>query len=155
MKISVSQTVNAQPALAFAIASDVKAWPGIIAGIESTEILTRDPIGPGTRFRETRRMHGKLATEEMVFAEFDPPDRFVLTAYSHGTRYRATHEFKGAGLATEMTLTFSGRPVTRMAHVLSPVAYLFAPLLRRQLASDLADLKHAIECRPSGRSAAF
>ncbi len=150
MKISVSQIVHAQPALAFAIATDVKAWPGIISGIETTEILTRDPIGAGTRFRETRRMHGQLATEEMVFAEFDPPSRFVLTAYSHGTRYRATHEFKGAGLATEMTLTFSGRPITRLAYVLSPVAFLFAPLLRRQLASDLADLKRAIETRPAG-----
>ncbi len=149
MKISVSQIVNAQPALAFAIATDVKAWPGIISGIESTEILTRDPIGAGTRFRETRRMHGRLATEDMVFAEFDPPNRFVLTAYNHGTRYRAAHEFKGAGLATEMTLTFSGRPITRMAHVFSPIAILLKPLLRRQLASDLADLKRAIEFRPS------
>ena len=149
MKISVRQLVYAQPALAFAVATDVKAWPGIISGIESTEILTRDPIGAGTRFRETRRMHGTLATEEMVFAEFDPPTRFVLTAYNHGTRYRATHDFKSAGLATEMTLTFSGRPITRMAHVLSPVAFLFAPLLRRQLAGDLADLKRAIETRPS------
>ena len=149
MKIFVTETVSAQPALAFAIATDVKAWPGIISGIESTEILTRDPIGAGTRFRETRRMLGKLATEEMVFAEFEPPARFVLTAYNQGTRYRATHEFKGLGLATEITLTFSGRPITRMAHMLSPVAFLFAPMLRRQLASDLADLKRAIEIRSS------
>jgi Polyketide cyclase / dehydrase and lipid transport len=150
MKFLLTETVNAQPALAFAIATDVKAWPGIISGIESTVILTRDPTGAGTRFRETRRMHGTLATEEMVFAEFDPPTRFVLTAYNHGTRFRAAHEFKSAGLSTEMTLTFSGRPVTRMAHVLTPFAFLFTPFLRRQLASDLADLKRAIETRSSG-----
>ncbi len=147
MKFSVSQTVRAQPALAFAVASDVKAWPGIISGVEHTEIITRDPIGAGTRFRETRRMHGQLATEEMVFAEFDPPNCFVLTAYNHGTRFRAAHEFKPNGLATEMTLSFSGRPVTRLAHILSPFAFLFQPLLRRQRASDLADLKRAIETR--------
>lgn len=147
MKIMVTETVNAQPALAFAIASDVKAWPGIISGIESTEILTRDPTGAGTRFRETRRMHGTLATEEMVFAEFEPPTRFVLTAYNHGTRFRATHEFKSKGLATEMTLLFSGKPITRMAHIMSPFAYLFQPFLRRQLCADLGDLKRAIETR--------
>jgi hypothetical protein len=149
MKISVTLSVNAQPALAYAIATDVRAWPGIISGIESTEILTRDPIGAGTRFRETRRMLGTLATEEMTFAEFDPPARFVLTAYNHGTRYRATHEFKGMGLATEMTLSFSGRPITSMAHFMSPFAFLFQPILRRQLVSDLADLKRAIEARAS------
>lgn len=147
MIISVTEIIRAQPALAFATAADIKSWPSIMSAIESVEVLTRDPVGAGTRFRETRRIYGSRATEDMTISEFEPPTRFVLTAFSHGTRYRATHEFKSQGLATELTLTFSGRPITRMAHILTPFAYLFAPVLRRQLVADLRDLKQAIETR--------
>lgn len=149
MKIVVREDIHAPCALVFAIASDVKGWPAHISAVSSTELITREPIGAGTRFRETRRMHGALETEVMTFAEFEPPHRFVLTGFNHGTRYRATHEFKPSGPATELTLTFSGRPITRAARLLSPLGYMFAPLLRRALKTDLGDLKRAIEHQTS------
>ena len=94
MKFVVQETIAAPRPVAFAAASDVRGWPAMMSAIERTEILTREPVGAGTRFRETRRIHGKLASEVMTLAEFDPPERFVVTAFNHGARYRIEHVFE-------------------------------------------------------------
>jgi hypothetical protein len=129
----------------FAIAADVPRWPEVIRGIESVEMLTPGPMRVGTRFRETRTMHGSTATEEMTVAELAPPSRFVLTAENHGARYRAEHVFAAEAVDTRLTLSFEGKPVTLFAYLMTPLSYLLAGAVRRQLEADLADLKRAAE----------
>jgi carbon monoxide dehydrogenase subunit G len=153
MKIPVECLVAAPPDIAFAAAIDVSNWPRFISGIQSVAVLTPGPVTAGTRFLETRVMFGRQATEEMTFAEITPPDRFVLTAFNHGTAYRAEHLFAAEGAETRMTLVFEGHPSTLVSRLFAPLGRLFAGTVRRQLEADLADPKHETERRHRKRSA--
>jgi carbon monoxide dehydrogenase subunit G len=145
MRMTVSTTVAAPPERVFEIAADVPRWAEVIRGVESVEMLTPGPVRVGTRFRETRIMHGSKAAEEMTVAEFAPPHRFVLTAENHGARYRAEHLFAAEDGGTRLTLSFEGKPVTLFAYLMMPLGYLLAGAVRQQLEADLADLKRAAE----------
>jgi hypothetical protein len=147
MRITVEAVVAAPPEIVFAVAADVGGWPQVISAIEGIELLTPGPVAAGTRFRETRRMFGRQATEEMTVAEHEPPRRFVLTAFNHGTAYRAEHLFAPDGTGTRIELAFEGRPVTLAARLLAPLGLLFVASLRRQLEGDLADLAREAERR--------
>lgn len=147
MQIVIEEVIRAPRALAFALASDVKSWPSLVSAVERTDLLTREPIGAGTRFRETRRIHGSLSSVEMSIAQFEPPSHFVLTAENHGARYRIEHLFEEVPYGTLLTLKFLATPITTSARLLSPLALIFRNALHRQLKADVADLKNAIENR--------
>lgn len=153
MQIVVEEVIRAPRSVVFAMATGVSAWPSLVSSIRTTELLTREPIGPGTRFRETRLIHGSIATGEMTFAEFEPPVRFVLTAQNHGATYRIEHSFEDVPHGTGLTLRFLAMPLTTSARLMSPLALLFRNALQRQLKADLSDLKTAIESRPSQETA--
>ena len=109
MQVRVSSVVAAPPDDGLRRNHRDRALARDHTGIERVEILTPGPVAVGTRFRETRIMFGRRATEEMTVAELDPPRRLVLTAYNHGTAYRAEHLFAPEGDGTGLTLIFAGR----------------------------------------------
>jgi Polyketide cyclase / dehydrase and lipid transport len=148
MQIDIETTIDAAPADVFAIAADIGHWPDVISAIESIELLTPGAVGIGTRFRETRKMFGKSATEEMTVAEFAPPHRFVLTAHSHGTAYRTVHTLEPVGAGTRLRVLFEVTPTSLLARIMAPVGWLLLGTLKRQIAADLADMKRAAERRP-------
>ena len=135
------------PDAVFAVALDIANWPQFVSAIETIELLTPGSVAVGTRFRETRVMFGRHATEEMTVVEIEPPRRFLLTAFNHGTAYRAEHRFAPEGAGTRMTLVFEGRPATLLARLFAPLGRLFMGSLQRQLEADLADLKREAERR--------
>lgn len=63
--IRMSTTIQAPPERAFAAFADFPHAARSVSGIERIEMLTDGPVGAGTRFRETRIMFGREATEEM------------------------------------------------------------------------------------------
>ena len=93
MQIAVECFVEAPPDAAFSAAIDISNWPRFISGVQSVELLTPGPVAAGTRFRETRSIFGRQASEDMTLAQIEPPRRFLLTAFNHGTAYRAEHLF--------------------------------------------------------------
>jgi carbon monoxide dehydrogenase subunit G len=147
MQVAVEAFINAPPDAAFRTAADIADWPRFISAIDAIEVLSPGAVGVGTRFRETRAMFGRKATEEMTVAAIEPPRRLVLTARNHGTAYRAEHSLAPEGVGTRLTLTFEGRPVTLLARLLVPIGLLFMGTVKRQLESDLADLKREAERR--------
>jgi len=92
-------------------------------------------------------MFGKSATEEMTVAELEPPRRFLLSTFSHGTAYRAEHRFATEAAGTRINLTFEARPATLLSRIFAPLGWLSLGAVRRQLASDLADLAREAERR--------
>ena len=96
-------------------------------------MLTPGPVAVGTSFRETRIMFGRQATEEMTFAEVEPPHRFVFTAFNHGTAYRAEHTFAADARGTRMRLAFEGQPSTLVSRLFAPLGRLFAGTVQRQI----------------------
>ena len=153
MQIAVACFVEAPPDAAFSTAIDISNWPRFISGVQSVELLTPGPVAAGTRFRETPSMFGRQAREDMALAQVEPPHRFLFTAFNHGTAYHAEHLFTLEGAGTRTTLIFEGRPATLLARLFAPLGRLFLGTLKRQLESDLADLKLEAERRHRQREA--
>ena len=154
---TIEKTIDAPVEAVFARASDVRSWADHIDGIERVEVLTDGPIGVGTRFRETRVIFKKEATEEMEITAFEPPRRYALTAVSCGCRYETevTCEPEGAsGKKTVVRMTFEATPLSFVAKVMSVLMRPMMKTMVKSCARDLDDLKSSIEGTPAAPSGA-
>ncbi len=128
------------------VATDLTGAPDVLRAVTSVEVLTDGPFGVGTRWRETRTMLGRSATEEMAVTAVDPHRSYTAEAHSGGARYVSTFTFVPAAGGTDVTVGFAGTPTGR---VTAALAALTAPLVRRSvvtaLRADLADIAAAAE----------
>src|SRR5262245_21140004 len=147
MKIEVETEVAAPTDVVFATLTDVANWPKVVPAIEQLDILTAGPVSVGTRFRETRTMFGRKASEEMTVAGYDPPRQFDLTAENHGTRYLVRHDITPAPSGSRVRLQFSGTAVTWGAKLGMVLGLLFKSTVSKQLRADLEALKAEAERR--------
>jgi uncharacterized protein YndB with AHSA1/START domain len=147
--VTLTQQINAPVEKVFQLATDLDGWAGRIKGITKVERLTDGPVGVGTRFRETRVMFGRSATEEMEFTAFEPNRRYVLEAESCGCRYRHEFRFERVGSATRVTTEFGAVPLTFMARLMSKLmGWMMGSAVRKCVQQDLDDLKSAAESAP-------
>lgn len=137
--VTVRRLVEADPEITFRVFADIPNATSMIAGIENIEMLTDGPVGIGTRWRETRMMFGKAATEEMTVTAFDPPRSYTAAAENRGTHYHSRYDFEPAEGGTLVTLRFEAQPRSLAAKLLSVVGILFIGQLRKMLAQDMAD----------------
>ncbi|MEF9883321.1 SRPBCC family protein [Streptomyces sp. P9-A4] len=148
--VVVERRVAASPGRVWESITDLPEMPRVLSGVEKVEVLTEGGFGVGTRWRETRRMLGKEATEEMTVTESEPPDRYVTVADSHGMRYvsELTLTPDGTG-ATTLRMTFSATPSAgRTPGVLGRLMARFgAKAVARALAKDLSEIARAVESR--------
>src|SRR5688572_2713687 len=142
---SVDRHIAAPPDVVFARATDFRRAPEFITAIAKMDILTNGPVGVGTRFRETRVMLGREATEEMTVTTFEPPRRYTLSAESHGSRYHTELTFVPDGQGTRITMTFQGTPISFMARVMSVLMRPMMKTVMKACAKDLDDIKAAAE----------
>ena len=145
--VEVRRHVAAPVERVWALATDLEDSPGVIDGIEAVEVLTPGPFGVGTRWRETRRVFGRSATEEMTVTAVEPHRSYQVEASGPGVTYVSGFAFApAADGGTDVAATFGGRPTSRVGRVLGAVT---APLARRAigkaLAQDLEDIATAAE----------
>lgn len=146
MKIYASCIVEAPAERVFEIASDFRNAPQRISGIERLEILTDGPVGKGTRFKETRIMFKKEATEEMEVLEWDPPRSYTLGADSCGMRWRSVVRCTPEGpQRTKLEMDSGGTPLTLTARLMTPLGFVFKGAAKKAFEKDLQDLKRAAE----------
>ena len=130
----------------FAAFADFRNVPGRVSGIKRLQVLGDGPIGVGTRFRETRLMFGREATEEMTITEFDPPRSYSVEAESCGCRYLATYDFRSDGDGTIVDLSFGGQPLTFVAKVMGLLlGWMMAGTMKQCVEKDMLDLKSYLE----------
>ena len=145
--VEVRRHVAAPAQRVWDVATDLAGAPRVVRAIDAVEVLTPGPFGVGTRWRETRTMMGRSATEEMTVTAVDPQRSYRVEAASRGAHYVSTFAFTpSADGGTDVTTTFGGRPTSTLARVLGAVT---APLARRAvtkaLAQDLDDIAVAAE----------
>lgn len=145
--VTTQRTVQAPTERVWALATDIARWPETLSGVDRVEVLSGDGFGPGTRWRETRTMLGRQATEEMWVTAVDPGRSYTVEAESHGARYVSTFTFTATTpQQTEVVLTFGAEPQGTVAKVLAKVT---GPLASRSVAKalqkDLDDLAAAAE----------
>lgn len=152
-RIQLSETIGGPVEEVFARLTDFEGAPRTISQIQAIEMLTAGPVGVGTRFRETRKLHGHTATEVMEVAEFEPNRRYVLVCKNYGAEYRTEFRFTPEGTAaTRVEVEFGVKAVSVMAKLMKPLSRMMMGMIEKCIARDLADLKGAIE-RGEGESA--
>jgi len=105
-------------------------------------MLSEGPFRIGTRWRETRVIMKKEATEEMWVTAVHPPRSYQVEAESHGTHYHTLFEFEPEGDGTQVTWNFKGTPLTFGAKFLSVIfAPLFKGMMSKILLADLEALR--------------
>lgn len=146
-KLNVSHEVAADPSKVWAITVAIDDWVDVINAVESVERLDDGSgFGLGTKWRETRKMFGKSATEEMEVVEFVDGSHYKTFAESHGSKYhseiRVTPNEKGCTLS----MGFEGEAQSTMAKVMdATLGRLFMGAARKALTKDLADIGAAAE----------
>ncbi|MFI8966209.1 SRPBCC family protein [Streptomyces sp. NPDC053493] len=152
--VVVERRVAASPGRVWESITDLRNMPRVLSSVERVEVLTEGGFAVGTRWRETRRMMGRSATEEMTVTVCEPPDRYVTVADSHGMHYVCEIALVPDGPAvaatvTTLRMTFTARP----AHDRAPglltrlVSRLGARAVARALAKDLNEIRRAVESR--------
>lgn len=117
-----------------------------VQAIKKLEILTPGVVGKGMRFRETRIMFKKEATEEMEISEWVPPKRYVTEAESCGCHYRCTFACTSEGSGTRVEVTMEAKPLSLPAKIMSAImTNLMAGSIRKAFEKDLNDLKRVAE----------
>ncbi|WP_267245180.1 SRPBCC family protein [Streptomyces sp. PR69] len=152
--VHVERRIAAPAGRVWQALTDLENMPQVLSGVEQVEILSEGQQGPfdiGTRWRETRRMMGKLATEEMYVTAVEPESRYVVEADSRGAHYVSEFALRADGPeATTVRMTFSATPPSGIGGV---VAKLLGGLGRRAvgkaIAKDLEDIARSVEPKPA------
>lgn len=146
MQVTSADTVKAPIDRVFAVFSDVASCGDRIAGITALEVLSDVQSGLSVKWRETRTMFGKEATEEMWMSGFDAPNSYQVEAESHGTHYLTTFTFKAIDdNTTKVPWIFEGKALSLMAKLMVPLAALFKGTTLKRMSADITDLKNHVE----------
>jgi uncharacterized protein YndB with AHSA1/START domain len=129
--------------------TDLDGMERVLSSVSKVEVLTDGAFGVGTRWRETRRMFGKDATEEMRVTASEPPERYVVEAASHGTRYISEWLLRADGsTATTVRMTFTAVTSRGLTGLLAGIlGGVGARAVSRAVAKDLDDVASAVEFR--------
>jgi carbon monoxide dehydrogenase subunit G len=151
--IVVSTHVSAPLEKVFEVYTELEKAEERIPGITKLELLSEGPFGNGTRWRETRVMMKKEATEEMWVTGFDPPRSYTVEAQSHGMLYQTLFTFEPEGDGTKVTWTFGSTPQTLGAKLTAPIFGLFfTGMMKKCMLEDLEALRDV--CEGQGTAAA-
>ncbi len=145
MQVRVSRHIAAPIDVTFNVFSDVTQIAERIQGINKVDILSEVTHGGGTRWRETRVMFGREATEEMEISAYTPSQSYEVVASSHGMDYHTIYTFTEQDGGTHVEMVFIGTPITLAARLMSPLASLMQGSTQKALEADMDDLKRVCE----------
>lgn len=145
MEIRLSQFVKAPVDKVFEVFSDISQAEARVEGITRIEMLSDVTRGVGTRWRETRSMFGREATEEMEITALVPNQSYEVVSESRGANYHTIYTFQPKADGTQVDLVFSATPITWPAKLMMPLGYLFQGTARKLLQADMDDLKQFCE----------
>lgn len=152
--IAVSRTIDAPVETNWWVLTDLEQLPDVLSAVMDVEILEGgETFDVGTRWRETRKMMRKEATEEMYVSHVEPLRSFTVEADNGGVRYVSTYAFTPAGgAATEVTTTFTALPTGSQNVVIRLLGKLGIRMMRKSLAKDLEDIAAASESAAASAS---
>lgn len=148
--LDVSRDVSAPADVVWKIMTDLENSMDTISAIQSVEILSEpQAFDVGTKWRETRTMFGRKATEVMWVTEVDPGTSYVVAAESHGARYTTIMTVIATGEnSSTISMNFGAEPTGTMAKVMgATVGKLFESATNKAIAQDLDDIAAAAETR--------
>ncbi len=148
MHVSLAIDIDANPEQVWSVVSDIENSGGFIRAIDSIEVLEQatGPSIKGLKWRETRTMFGKEATEVMWITEAKEPEFYVTRAESHGSIYSTRLSIEAMYGGSRLTMSFKGIPQTRGAKIMwFLTGWMAKGAMRKALQADLEDIRKAAE----------
>ena len=153
MELDLSRHVAADPDTVWAVLTDIPEAHRTLSGVLAVEILTPGPYQPGLRWRETRRMFGMKATEEMMVQSAEPPHSTTIVAENGGTEYKTVFTITpdaDGGSTLRMRFGAHTAHAPAVSRVVMSVMGRFAERsTRKTMEQDLADIAAEAERRDS------
>ena len=146
--LEVSITVNASGETVWDLITDLPGSTDRISGIDKIEVLDGGTeFRVGTRWRETRKMFGKSATEEMVVTEVNEGTSYSTRADHGSTVYVSTMTVDQIDDAhCRLTMGFGATTSGRVGGALSKLTgWAMASSVRKMMQADLRDIASAAE----------
>ncbi len=147
-EVIATRTINAPASAVWQIITDLDNAESVLSGVRDVERLDATGYEVGTRWRETRTIFGKSATEEMWVAEVEPEKRTVVKASSTGADYSTVFTLTPAGYSTTLSVVFSAETGDLNA-VMKVLMRVFGGLAMKAttkaLQRDLDDIARAAE----------
>lgn len=146
--IRIARPVAAPADRVWTILTDLERTAGAMSAVDRVERLDDGPdFGVGTRWRETRTVFGKEATEELTITALEPGRSYVVEAESRGAHYRSELGVEPTSDgASRLWMTFGAEPDGLIGRIMgATLGRLFEGATRRMLERDLDDLAGAAE----------
>lgn len=148
MEVTVTRETTASPEQVWAVMTDIEGTTETLSGVTVIERLDGGSgFEPGLRWRETREVMGKEATEELEVTAVDPGRSYTVEADSGGTHYRSVLTVEPSASGATITMTFGAEQTGgRIASFLAmTVGRLFQGPTRKALQQDLDDIAATAE----------
>ena len=126
---------------------DIENSADMISSIISIEVLEKPERGfVGFKWKETREMFGREATEIMWVTDSADEEYYATRAESHGSVYISRLSVTESDGITTLTMSFSGEAKSFFGRIAST---LMSPFLKgsivKELDKDLLDIKSYVE----------
>jgi carbon monoxide dehydrogenase subunit G len=148
--IQISHDVHAPAEVVWQVITDIEHAPEFISGIESVERLDDGTgFGVGTRWRETRTMFGRTATEDMTVTAVEPGRSYTTEAHHGKAHYTSGLRVEPKGDADSVVSMHFDAEVSGLLNKTlgAVVGKLFEGSTRKAMQQDLADIAAAAENR--------
>lgn len=147
MICEVQIPINASKESIWNVITDIDNAVATIDAIENLEVLDQPTDGlVGLKWRETRKIMGKDATETMWITDAVENEYYKTRAESHGSVYISCLRISETNGVNTLSMSIESKPQTRMAKLIGvPMMLLCKGMMKKMLIKDLQDIKAAAE----------
>ena len=146
MELSVQVPISASKEAIWNTITDIENAANTIGGINSIEVLEKPDSLIGLKWKESRTMFGKEATETMWITHAEENSFYQTRAESHGSIYISKLWISEENGSNHLHMSFQGEAQTFGAKLMS---FLMAPMMKgsmkKLVLKDLEDIKKAVE----------
>lgn len=137
--------INASLDRVFDVFTDVSRTAERIESITRIELLTPGPMQVGTRWKETRVVFKKEATEEMEVTIFEPNQRYDVRCEACGAVFNTTFRFASDDGGTRVDVAFDCQAVSLFAKLMKPLSNLMLKSCCKAFEKDFNELRLVCE----------
>ncbi len=147
MELSVNVDIEKPIKEVWKAITDFKNCTSYIKSIIKLDII-EEPKGTliGFKWKETRMMFGKEATETMWITDYAKNKFYQTKAESHGSVYVSKLMVEPNNKNTKLTMSFSSEPQTLFVKIFSfCTGFMLKGFMKKELLKDLNDIKFHLE----------
>lgn len=149
MIVEAQVDIAASKEATWAVITDIEHAATTLSGVEKIEVLERPESGfVGFKWRETRTLMGKTATEVIWITDAVANEFYKTRAESHGCAYISTVRISERDGGCTLQQTHASQPLSLMSKIMMvPMGLLCKGMMRKAISRDLSDIKVALEQR--------